>query len=153
SSVEDKVGGLEVGADDFVSKPVNRVELMARARSLLRAKALHDELARARDELERKNGELTRVEQLKESLVQMVVHDLKNPLTAIMGNLELLLGRLGDEPERDRDRMNRALGSARSMMRMILDLLDIARLEENRFPLTVESFDGAALVEERAAEI
>src|SRR5262249_36631397 len=31
--------------------------------------------------------------------------------------------------------------------------LDIARLEENRFPLTVESFDGAALVEERAAEI
>ena len=153
SSLEEKVGGLEVGADDFVSKPVNRIELMARARSLLRAKALHDELAHARDELERKNAELTRVEELKESLVQMVVHDLKNPLTAIMGNLELLQGRLGEEPERDRERIGRSVGSSRSMMRMILDLLDVARLEENRFPLALGAFDAAALVEERAAEI
>lgn len=42
--LEDKVRGFEAGADDFVSKPFNRVELLARVRSLLRIKQLHDEL-------------------------------------------------------------------------------------------------------------
>ncbi|GAP63765.1 hypothetical protein ARMA_2188 [Ardenticatena maritima] len=42
--VQDKVKGLEAGADDFLSKPFNRVELLARVRSLLRIKQLHDEL-------------------------------------------------------------------------------------------------------------
>ncbi len=42
--LEDKLNGLEAGADDFVSKPFNSVELLARVRSLLRIKQLHDEL-------------------------------------------------------------------------------------------------------------
>jgi adenylate cyclase len=42
--LDDKIKGLEVGADDFVSKPFNSVELLARVRSLLRIKQLHDEL-------------------------------------------------------------------------------------------------------------
>ncbi len=40
----DKVRGLEAGADDFLSKPFNVVELVARVRSLLRIKQLHNEL-------------------------------------------------------------------------------------------------------------
>ncbi len=42
--LDDKIKGLEAGADDFVSKPFNSVELLARVRSLLRIKQLHDEL-------------------------------------------------------------------------------------------------------------
>lgn len=42
--LSDKVHGLELGADDFLSKPFNRIELLARVRSLLRIKQLHDEL-------------------------------------------------------------------------------------------------------------
>ncbi len=42
--LSDKVRGLELGADDFLSKPFNRVELVARVRSLLRIKQLRDEL-------------------------------------------------------------------------------------------------------------
>ncbi len=44
SELEDKIRGLDVGADDFLSKPFNRLELMARVRSLLRIKRLHDDL-------------------------------------------------------------------------------------------------------------
>jgi DNA-binding response OmpR family regulator len=44
SGVDDKVKALEVGADDFLSKPVRYVELIARVRSHLRLKQLHDEL-------------------------------------------------------------------------------------------------------------
>jgi putative two-component system response regulator len=44
SEVDDKVMGLEVGADDFLNKPVDQQELVARVRSLVKIKRLHDEL-------------------------------------------------------------------------------------------------------------
>jgi CheY-like chemotaxis protein len=49
----DRLQALEAGADDFLSKPVDRAELLARLRSLLRQKHLYDELARHRDEIAR----------------------------------------------------------------------------------------------------
>lgn len=41
---QDRAVALDVGADDFLTKPVNHVELLARVRSLLRIKRLHDQL-------------------------------------------------------------------------------------------------------------
>jgi class 3 adenylate cyclase len=55
---QERAKGLEAGADDFLAKPVNRVELLARVRSLLRIKTLYDEVSRQRDELARFNLEL-----------------------------------------------------------------------------------------------
>ena len=52
-SVESKVEGLGSGADDYVTKPINFAELEARVRSMLRIKALQDELAEANDKLQR----------------------------------------------------------------------------------------------------
>ena len=44
TDVADRIRGIEAGADDFLSKPVNREELLTRVKSLLRIKALHDEV-------------------------------------------------------------------------------------------------------------
>jgi PAS domain S-box-containing protein len=54
----DKLRALEAGADDFLSKPVDRAELMARARSLVRQKRLMDDLIQSRDDIARQAAQL-----------------------------------------------------------------------------------------------
>ena len=55
---QERVKGLEAGADDFLSKPVSQAELMARVRSLLRIKQLYDEVQRHKAELQGWNATL-----------------------------------------------------------------------------------------------
>lgn len=55
---KERIKGLDAGADDFLTKPVNQAELLARVRSLLRIKHLHDETTRQKVELEQWNQTL-----------------------------------------------------------------------------------------------
>ena len=55
---QERIKGLEAGADDFLTKPVNQPELMARVRSLLRIKMLHDEVQCQKAELQAWNQTL-----------------------------------------------------------------------------------------------
>jgi len=52
NEVEDKIKGIESGADDYITKPVNKHELLARVKSLLRIKYLHDQLQEKVKQLE-----------------------------------------------------------------------------------------------------
>ncbi len=52
NELEDKIKGIDAGADDFISKPFHKLELLARVKSLLRIKKLHDELDNKIKELE-----------------------------------------------------------------------------------------------------
>ncbi len=57
-SHDERVKGLEAGADDFLTKPVRYAEMFARVRSLLRVKLLQDEVRRQTDELRQWNDQL-----------------------------------------------------------------------------------------------
>jgi len=65
NELDDKIRGIEAGADDFISKPFNRLELLARVKSLLRVKTLHDQL----------QVKIRQLEQMKEQLRALAVTD------------------------------------------------------------------------------
>jgi signal transduction histidine kinase len=154
NALEDKVRGLELGADDFLTKPINRTELLAKVRSILRVKRLQDQVEKHRRELEAANRELLLTQRFQESMTQMVVHDLKNPLAGIMGNIQLV--QMQHErmaaPRRE-ELLQRSLDSARQMARMIQNILEVAKLEEQKMPLKREALDVRAIVAEQTAEI
>ncbi len=155
NALEDKVQALEYGADDFLTKPINKLELLAKVRSVLRVKALQDEIERRKSEIEAANQRLVRMQGFKESMMQMVVHDLKNPLASIMGNIQLIQMQSIEmmTPARLGELLQRTQESARQLMRMILNILQIGKLEEQKMPLRLEPVPLHAVVQENADEM
>jgi signal transduction histidine kinase len=151
---DDKVRALETGADDFLSKPINKMVMLAKVRSILRVKFLQDEVERQRQALERANQELVRMQRFKESMTQMVVHDMKNPLAGIMGNIQLIQIQQDElKPKKRAELLDRTLESSAQLMRMILNILHIGRLEENRMPLRPEPLELREVADENLREM
>lgn len=130
--LKDKVKSLEAGADDFITKPFENVELLTRVKSLLRIKKYHDEL-------EAKNAELKKMDQFKDELAHLIVHDMKNPIFVIQGNLQMM-GMGISEPngkllKKYIDRIER---STQHLLKMIINLIDISKLEAGKMKLNRE---------------
>ncbi len=137
--LKDKIRSLEVGADDFISKPFENVELLTRVKSLLRIKQYYDELQIKNRELEEKNKAFIRMEQFKDELNHLIVHDMKNPLFVIQGNLQMMT--MGVDQANSNmikkyiDRIDR---SSQNLLRMVMNLVDISKIEAGRMELNLE---------------
>ena len=93
---------------------------------------------RQRHELERLNSTLRQVEAHKSQLTQMVVHDLKNPLTALISFLDVL--NMSQLSPAQHDLLEGALRSSQNLSGLIGDMLDVTRIEEGQLELELSWF-------------
>lgn len=139
SSTADKVRAFEVGGADYVTKPFQIDEVLARIR-------VHLALRRSRLELQASYDRLQGLERLRDDLVQMMVHDMRSPLSTLVALLGLIQTdsrcSLGDDTAKD---LQYAVQAAASVVGLANDLLDVSRLEEDKLPLDLQSNDIAQI--------
>ncbi|MDM8540303.1 hybrid sensor histidine kinase/response regulator [Desulfococcaceae bacterium HSG9] len=138
------VKGFDLGAFDYVTKPFISQELLARVRSRLKMKSLNDEL-------KRRYLEIKELEAVKETMTQMIVHDMKNPLNIILGYADLLQinEAVSADPQASKY-ITSVIKSGRTMLEMVMQMLDIARLESGQMNLKIENIAVAEIVNEAA---
>jgi len=144
---EQRLAGIEAGANDYLTKPIDRTELLLRVRNALGLRALHRELAM-------QYAELQKLERMRDSLVHMLVHDLRSPLTGVTGYLELAQMRVAElqEPELERD-LAEVRQSVAELTDMVSDVLDVSRFEAGAMPLKPGAVDLRTLAAEAIALI
>ncbi|MEH2136367.1 hybrid sensor histidine kinase/response regulator [Nostoc sp.] len=127
---EDLARCLEAGADDFLSKPVSAVELRARIGSMLRIKQQYDALKASL--------------QVRSDMANMIVHDLRNPLSSILLSCEML--ERAKLPEQYQTRINRIKIAEQQLRSLTESLLLMAKLESGKMILNLEEIELSRLV-------
>ncbi|MBL7175835.1 MAG: response regulator [Desulfobacteraceae bacterium] len=145
---EHRIRAMEAGADDFLSKPVDRIELLVRIKSLLRLKSYHDDLLDSYKEIAEKNEKLQELERIKEGLTHMIVHDLNSPLMVISMVLEKLLLDMENFSESQFQKIKKCLDYTLELGQFIQSLLDIHKMEEGNLELDKEVTDPVEVVNE-----
>jgi len=109
-----------------------------------------DEIESLAKNFEKMAQALKRLEEVKQDLTRMIIHDLKSPLSGIMGSLDYLESGMMGEMTREQGKIvTLAKKSSESMLEMIQNLLDVAKMEEGKLELKKEEFDITLLVHER----
>ena len=130
-SKQDLALGLDAGADDFVHKPVNGLELRARVRSMLRIKKRHDDLQAAL--------------RMREDLSNMIVHDIRSPLSTILIYCDLLQDKVV-EPE-SAEEVETIRNEANRLSSFLNDMLMMAKMEHGRLLLSRSPVDVNGMVQ------
>jgi signal transduction histidine kinase len=136
---------IEAGAEDYLAKPFNPTLLKARIGSCLEKKRSRDRETALFEQLQANYKRLQEVEKLRDDMRNMIVHDLRTPLTAVIVGVEMLEK---DEAlnEMQHEIVSIAAGGGKTLLGMINDLLDVEKMEAGSSQLHYEELSAAALV-------
>lgn len=142
-----RLQGLQAGADEFLEKPIDAPILLARVNTLLKLKESRDELAASRDALADRNQALERLQREQRELIQFVVHDLKNQLFVVLGNLDWARHNVRAAPPHEMAGvLEEGATGAMRLRSMVEDLLVVSNLEDASFRVRPELVPVADIV-------
>jgi two-component system sensor histidine kinase KdpD len=147
----DKVVGVlsvtEKSGEDAFDKVEQEIllEVIGQVISALENERLTQSLQKNKRTLQKKNLQLRKLEKLRTDLFNMLIHDLKGPISEVVANLDILTYTLKDD---NLQFVESAQIGCETLQTMIANLLDIARLEERQLKLIYEKIDPEDLVNE-----
>lgn len=123
--LKDRLQGFQAGAQDYVAKPFYIDELVQRVRSQLQGR-------QKKEELKAQNRNLQEQVKERKDLVDMVAHDLKQPLTSITTAMKMVNEQFLVTDPVTRKLLRTSEGAAENMLEMVDDLLDVGKSEAAR---------------------
>jgi signal transduction histidine kinase len=144
----DKVKAFQAGGVDYVTKPFQLEEVRARIEMHLNIKRLQDSRETQNRLLQESNTRLRELEDHRDSLMHMIIHDMRSPLMAISGNLEMLSMEGSPMSADDQESLRQASAAVNRLNGMINSLLDVGRMESGQITLRREPCDLRALAGE-----
>ena len=138
---EEKVRAFEVGAVDYITKPFEQAELLARVNT-------HLTISRLRQDLEKRNHELEDLNRLKNEFMGMAAHDVRNPLASVLACAELIETIVDvSPPEKTKLLIGQISTSARRINAIITNLLDVNAIDSGQRRLQLAPCDFSPLVD------
>jgi two-component system sensor histidine kinase/response regulator len=132
---EDVVNAFDLGAVDYITKPFNRKELIARVRT-------HLSLKKTKDELEKKNLELEKALEMKDEFLSLVSHEFRTPLNVISSAIQALSHIYGSElPYKAKQYLSMIRQNTFRQLRLVNNLLDITRVNAGRIKVNKKNID------------
>ena len=110
------------------------------------------ELRQARDQLERSYTELQNLDVARQQFVELLAHDMRNPITGIVGYAQLLTYEAGISEE-GKQMIEGIEELTRGLNNKLADIVDVSRLENEELDLRLKEIDYAALCSEVAEEL
>ncbi len=135
---------VELGLDDALLKPVESSRLLFSVERALERRFLILENARLLKEVQESNRQLAQINDFQKKFFAMVAHDVKNPLTAILGYAEVLGTRL--QAAAELKCAAHIHSAAKTLNLLISDLVDLAAIESGKLRVEIGPLDLAAVV-------
>jgi two-component system sensor histidine kinase/response regulator len=154
NEIDSVVRCIELGAEDYLTKPFNSVLLRARVGSSLDKKRAHDRETHLFWQLHENYELLRTLERQRDDLTNMIVHDLRTPLSSVITGMQTLEGMGGLDDDRQ-EMVEIAIAGGQTLLGMINDLLDVEKLESGSMQLesdvvSIENVTQAAIGQVRS---
>ena len=143
---DDVIEGLGAGAHDYITKPYNRLQLLARVRSAIRIKESHDVVQQLNLSLEEAREQAEREARFKSEFLSSMSHEIRTPLNGIVGMSELLSK---TELTASQVEFTDTIQSCSAALLMLInDILDHQKIEAGKIELEEIDFDLRRCIEE-----